>query len=83
MKNVRMQFDLPEQKMDELDALMARCDITTKKELFSYALSMLEWAVSESEQGHDIAAIDRETKQFFSLRMPVLSAARRHALSDS
>jgi hypothetical protein len=79
MKNVRMQFDLPEKKMNELEELMARCDISTKKELFSYALSMLEWAVSESEQGHDIAAIDREQKQFYSLRMPVLSAAKRHA----
>lgn len=78
MKNVRMQFDLPENRMSELDELMKRCDISTRKELFSYALSMLEWAVSESEQGHDIAAIDREKKQFFSLRMPILSAAKRH-----
>jgi metal-responsive CopG/Arc/MetJ family transcriptional regulator len=78
MKNVRMQFDLPENRMSELDELMARCDISTRKELFSYALSMLEWAVSEAEQGHDIAAIDREKKQFFSLRMPILSAAKRH-----
>lgn len=82
MKNVRMQFDLPENRMSELEDLMSRCDISTKKELFNYALSLLEWAVSESEQGHDIAAIDRETKQFFSLRMPVLNAAKRHALAS-
>lgn len=82
MKNVRMQFDLPENRMSELDALMERCDISTRKELFSYALSMLEWAVSESEQGHDIAAIDREKKQFFSLRMPILSAAKRHVSAE-
>ena len=78
MKNVRMQFDLPENRMSELDELMKRCDISTRKELFSYALSMLEWAVSESEQGHDIAAIDREKKQFFSFIMPILSASKRH-----
>ncbi|MNE29867.1 hypothetical protein D3C76_1169370 [compost metagenome] len=82
MKNVRMQFDLPENRMDELDKLMERCDISTRKELFSYALSMLEWAVSESELGHDIAAIDRDTKQFFSLRMPVLNAAKRNAIAN-
>lgn len=82
MKNVRMQFDLPENRMDELDKLMERCDISTRKELFSYALSMLEWAVSESELGHDIAAIDRDKKQFFSLRMPVLNAAKRHSIQN-
>ena len=80
MKNVRMQFDLPENRMDELEKLMERCDISTRKELFSYALSMLEWAVTEAGLGHDIAAIDREKKQFFSLRMPVLDAAKRHAV---
>lgn len=56
---------------------MNRCDIYTKKELMSYALSMLEWAVEEVELGHDIAAIDRKEKQFFSLRMPIFDAVKR------
>lgn len=33
MKNVRMQFDLPEDRLDELDSLMKKCGISTKKEL--------------------------------------------------
>ena len=49
MKNVRMQFDLPEDRLDELDSLMKKCGISTKKELFNYALTMLEWAVDESK----------------------------------
>lgn len=31
MKNVRMQFDLPEDRLDELDSLMKKCGISTKK----------------------------------------------------
>jgi len=77
MKNVRMQFDLPEDRLKELDSLMDKCGISTKKELFNYALTMLEWAVDESENGHDIAAIDRENKQFYSLRMPILKRINR------
>ncbi|HAK0681074.1 TPA: hypothetical protein H1P55_004572 [Salmonella enterica] len=77
MKNVRMQFDLPEERLKELDSLMEKCGISTKKELFNYALTMLEWAVDESEHGHDIAAIDREKKEFYSLRMPILKRLNR------
>jgi len=77
MKNVRMQFDLPEDRLKELDSLMEKCGISTKKELFNYALTMLEWAVDESESGHDIAAIDRDKKEFYSLRMPILKRSSR------
>ena len=80
MKNVRMQFDLPEERLKELDSLMDKCGISTKKELFNYALTMLEWAVDETENGHDIAAIDREKKEFYSLRMPILKRQARTAV---
>lgn len=79
MKNVRMQFDLPEERLKELDTLMSKCGISTRKELFNYALTMLEWAVEESEIGHEIAAIDRVNKEFYSLRMPVLKRQARTA----
>jgi len=79
MKNVRMQFDLPEDRLQELDTLMSKCGISTRKELFNYALTMLEWAVDESENGHDIAAIDRAKKEFYSLRMPILKRQMKTA----
>lgn len=77
MKNVRMQFDFTEDRVKELEAMMAKCDISTRKELFNNALTVLEWALEESEQGHEIAAIDRKEKQFFALRMPILMQARK------
>ncbi|MBJ5565818.1 hypothetical protein JGG61_23570 [Salmonella enterica subsp. enterica serovar London] len=45
MKNVRMQFDLPEDRLQELDTLMSKCGISNRKELSNYALTLLEWAV--------------------------------------
>lgn len=77
MKNVRMQFDLPEDRLKELDSLMAKCGISTKKELFNYALTILEWAVDEYARGNEIAAVDREKKEFYSLRMPGLKPASK------
>ncbi|MDC9769052.1 MULTISPECIES: hypothetical protein [Enterobacterales] len=77
MKNVRMQFDLPEDRSEELDSLMTKCGIGTKKELFNYALTMLEWAVDESERGNEIAAVNRDEKQFYTLRMPILERVRK------
>lgn len=77
MKNVRMQFDFTEEKVKELEAMMEKCDISTRKELFNNALTILQWALDESEQGHDIAAIDRNEKQFYALRMPILMQAKK------
>lgn len=77
MKNVRMQFDFSEDRVNELEAMMQKCNISTRKELINNALSILEWAIEETEQGHDIAAIDRKEKQFFALRMPILSSVKK------
>ena len=71
MKSVRMQFELPEPRAQELDALMVRCGISTKKELFNYALSILEWAVNEFEKGNDIATLNKDTETYQTLMMPI------------
>ncbi|ELB1485196.1 TPA: hypothetical protein NGU80_004753 [Vibrio parahaemolyticus] len=77
MKNVRMQFDFSEDRVKELEAMMDKCGISTRKELFNNALTILEWALEESERGHEVAAIDRDAKQFYALRMPILSEVRK------
>lgn len=82
MKNVRMQFDFTEDRVKELEAMMAKCGINTRKELFNNALTILEWALEESEQGHDVAAIDRKDKQFFALRMPILTQVRKSHIAE-
>ncbi|EPR7090088.1 hypothetical protein ACU79H_004286 [Vibrio fluvialis] len=78
MKNVRMQFDFPEDRVKELEEMMLKCGVSTRKELFNNALTILEWAIEESEMGHEVASIDRTDKQFFALRMPILTEVRKH-----
>jgi hypothetical protein len=79
MKNVRMQFDFPEDRVKELEAMMQKCNVGTRKELINNALTILEWAIEETEQGNDVVAIDREEKQFFALRMPILNSVKKSA----
>ena len=79
-KNLRVQFDLPEEKMKELDLLMEETGIKTRRELFNNALTILEWAVDRSSKGFDVAAYRENTKELHVLAMPALSAAfRRHS----
>lgn len=76
-KNIRLQFEVTPSRLQELEVLMRTCDLSTKKELFNNALTLLEWAVKERAQGHTIASISETEKKLRELEMPVLSAAAK------
>ncbi|ETX08553.1 MAG: hypothetical protein ETSY2_04705 [Candidatus Entotheonella gemina] len=70
----RIQFELPEDKITELEKLMSESGIKTKKELFNNALTLLEWAIKEKKAGRTIASIDETSNSYKEIMMPVLSA---------
>ena len=72
----RIQFELPENRLEELEKLMKKAGILTKKELLNNALSLFEWVVQERERGHTIASVDEEEKRYRELVMPVFSNIR-------
>jgi hypothetical protein len=43
----RLQLDLTKEHLQELEALMKELGISTKKDLFNQAITLLEWAVAE------------------------------------
>jgi hypothetical protein len=71
---VRIQFELPEEKVKELEALMREANIATRKDLFNNALTLFEWAVQETQSGRTIASVDEENKKYKELVMPSLMA---------
>jgi hypothetical protein len=73
----RFQFELPESKVSELERLMEVSGVTTKRELFNNALTLLEWAIRESQKHRIIASLDEGEGTLRELQMPILSAARR------
>jgi metal-responsive CopG/Arc/MetJ family transcriptional regulator len=86
---VRIQLDMPDERVKELDALMQITGSATRKELFNNALTLLEWAVKERKQGRSIASVDDQEKKLKELAMPALenvlaaSVVRERALATA
>ena len=76
---VRLTIELSTDRVKEIEALMARCRISTKKELFNNALTLFEWAVRESSRGNQIASVNEREQKYRELQMPTLAAAASSA----
>jgi hypothetical protein len=74
MELVRIQFELPKDKVAELEDLMKETGVQTKKELFNNALTLLKWAVREAGRGNSIASVDEARGKYRELHMPILSS---------
>jgi metal-responsive CopG/Arc/MetJ family transcriptional regulator len=72
-KMIKFQFELPEDRVKELEELMRKAKISTRKDLFNSALTLLEWAVHEKEAGRAIASIDEGQRRYKELVMPSLT----------
>lgn len=71
---IRIQFELPEEKITELKKLMKESGIRTRKDLLNNALMLLEWAVNEKRQGRTIISIDEKKNRHKEILMPILSS---------
>lgn len=69
----RLQIDVTNEQLKDIEALMEKCQVTTKKDLFNNAFVLLDWAVGEKENGNTIASINEETERYRELLMPILN----------
>jgi hypothetical protein len=76
MATVRLQIDLDEGQMRDLEQMMAEGRVRTKKDLFNAALTLLRWAMKERKAGKVIASVDEKRDSYKELEMPVLSEVR-------
>jgi metal-responsive CopG/Arc/MetJ family transcriptional regulator len=72
----RIQLDLPDDQVKELDELMKETNITTRKDLFNNALTLFQWAVKAKRAGRTIAALDENSGNAKELVMPSLENVR-------
>ena len=56
----RIQFEVSENKLEEINQLKEQMGLHTRTDLFNYALTLLKWAIKEEEKGRIIASIDEE-----------------------
>ncbi len=77
MEMVRIQFELPEDKVRELEKIMKESRLATRKDLFNNALTLFEWAIRERKKGKIIASIDERNQSFKEIVMPSLESVSR------
>lgn len=77
MNMIRIQLDLPVDKVRELDGLMEEAHITTRKDLFNTALTLLAWVANERKEGRVIASLDERSGSYKELVMPFFSFLKR------
>jgi len=68
---------MSEDQVKRLEVLMKATHLSTKKDLFNYALTLFEWAVDERRCGKLIAALDPKENRYKEILMPPLEAAAR------
>lgn len=73
----RLQVDVTDIQLKDIDDLMTECGISTKRELFNNAFTLLEWAVDARKKGHIITSIDESSEKYYELRMPILNNVRK------
>ena len=79
MTKTRLQIDLDDLTRDQIEELMQSMGLTTKKQVFEYALEALQWMIDEAQSGRSIGSIDVENDQYFELVMPRLRSVRKKA----
>lgn len=81
-KMVRVQFDMPLEKMGDLDYLMSRAGINSRRELFNSALTLLDWAVDQRSHGRKILSCNESDNTCRELSMPILDSLSRAKAVD-
>ena len=75
----RLQLDLTKEHLQELEALMKELGISTKKDLFNQAMTLLEWAVTERKAGRIIASVDESQDQYKQVLLPAVERVARRS----
>jgi hypothetical protein len=69
---LRIQFDIDDRIIGDLETTMRKVGVSTKRELCNLAISLLEWAANERTKGRIIASVDPETERYQQVILPAL-----------
>lgn len=69
MNSKRIQFDIPEDKLAELDELKDRLGIKTRAALLNDAITLFKWAINERQTGNIIAAVNEKEDTYKEIQM--------------
>jgi len=69
---MRLNFEFSDDRVTELKGLVDETDAENMKDLVNNALSLLEWAVKETKDGNEIAAVNQADETYRVLVLPML-----------
>ncbi len=69
---MRLNFEFPDERVEELKQLQAETGTESMKDLVNNAFSLLEWAVNETKDGNEIAAVNEDEETYRVLVLPLL-----------
>jgi len=67
----RVQLDFSDKHFEEIVKLQAITNITTRKDLFESALTLLEWSLEQVKDGKKIGCYDKDEDNFCEIVMPI------------
>jgi hypothetical protein len=76
---MRLQIDVSDEQDRHIQKLMAETGLSTKKDLFNNALTLLSWAIEEVANGNTIASVNEEQQRYRELHMPALTTVAQRA----
>jgi hypothetical protein len=74
MNITRIQIELSDENLSRYEKLMEKCGVRTKKDLINNALTLLEWAIRERENGRVIASVDEKTEKYKEVLLPIFAS---------
>lgn len=80
---MRLQIDVTDDQDRHIQKLMEETGLSTKKDLFNNALTLLSWAVEEVAGGNTIASVNEEQQRYRELHMPALTNVAQRAKARS
>ncbi len=72
----RVQLDFEDDEVGVLDELAKDTSLSTRKALFTNAITLLEWAVNEVKQGNKVGS-SHPDGSFSEITMPAFGAVKR------
>lgn len=76
----RYQFDVPAENADAIEEMKAKIGARTNGELFDNALTLLNWAIAQVEQGRLLASLAEDGSSYRELAMPALEKVRKQTV---
>ncbi|MGH9635419.1 MAG: hypothetical protein ACRD72_11350 [Candidatus Angelobacter sp.] len=76
---MRIQVEVDDEAVNQIEELKRLTGLKTYKDLFNNSIAILWWATNQRRNGRIIASIDEQKHEFKELQMPVLEYAAHSA----